>query len=85
MADLREQPPFTLETRETIGVVDKSGPKHFDRNVSPQARIAGAIDLAHGAVTEQTDNLIRSEPVPDPQPHRVHAVVDDRKDSTVAF
>jgi hypothetical protein len=85
MADLREQPPFALETRETIGVVGERGAKHFDRNASPQPGIAGAIDLTHGAVAEQTDNLIRSESVARTQPHRVHVAVDDWEESTVAL
>ena len=71
MTDLRQQPPFALATGETIGVVDKRRPQHFDGNVPPAPRIAGAIDLAGRPVAEQTDNLIRSESVARPQPHRV--------------
>jgi hypothetical protein len=85
MADLREQPPFALESRETIGVADESPPQHLERNVSPQPCIAGAIDLAHGAITEQTDNLIRSESLARPQPHRVCVPVDDSGEFTVAL
>ena len=63
MVDLRDQARFALETRETVGIVGEGCGKHLDRDVPPQPRIARAIDLAHGAVTEQTDNLIRPEPV----------------------
>ena len=72
VADPREQTPFALETRAPSGVVGERLPEDFDRDVPPQSRIAGAIHLAHGAITEQADDLIRSECVARPQPHRAH-------------
>ena len=57
------QPRFALEAREAIRIVGEGCGKNLDGDVPPKACIARAIHLAHGAVTKQTDNLIRPEPV----------------------
>ena len=63
MVDLRDEPRFALEAGETIGIVGERRREDLDGDISSQAGVARTIHLAHGAVTQQTDNLICPEPV----------------------
>ena len=63
MVDLRDQARFAFEAREAVRIVGEGCGENLDGDIPAQACIARAIHLAHGAVTNQTDNLIRPEPV----------------------
>ena len=63
MVDLRDEPRFALEAGETIGIVGERRREDLDGDVSSKASVARTIHLAHGAVTQQADNLISPEPV----------------------
>jgi hypothetical protein len=41
-----------LEARQTPGIFRKRRRQHLDRDLTPQARIADAIDLAHASGAE---------------------------------
>ncbi len=52
---------FVLELSKMLGV--RGGGQDFDRHVALQARIAGAIDLAHASSSQERDDFVRSETV----------------------
>ena len=54
---------LALEPRERGGaVVRPLGGSTLTRDVAAQLRVAGAVDLAHAAGPQGTENLVRSEP-----------------------
>jgi hypothetical protein len=69
MIDLRDEARLPLEPREALGVVSKTFRQHLYGDVAPETRVSGAIDLAHGAMAQQSDDFIGPEPVPRPQRH----------------
>ena len=52
---------FLFETGAAAGVVRDIGGQDLDGDVAAQARIAGAVDLAHGARAQAGDDFIGSE------------------------
>ena len=63
MVNLRDEARFAFEAREAVRIVGECCGKNFDGDIPAKTRVARAIHFAHGAVTEQTDNLIGPEPV----------------------
>ena len=53
---------FGLEALQSLGVRRERGRQHLDRDVAAEARIARAVDLAHGPGTEGAGDLVRAEP-----------------------
>jgi hypothetical protein len=53
---------FALEARQPIGITRHAGWQDFDRDVSAQARVAGAVDLSHVADADGRKHFIRAEP-----------------------
>ena len=49
---------FTLEPAEPIGISGKGRRQDFDRDVTAEARVAGAVHLAHAAAAEQRHDLV---------------------------
>ena len=49
------------EAREPIGVVGKGRRQGLDRDITTQAGIVGAIDLAHPTGAERRDDFVRSK------------------------
>ena len=49
------------QTDEAIGVGGKGRREDFDRDIAAEARIAGAVDLAHAAGADGGQDLIRAE------------------------
>src|SRR5688572_26259122 len=66
MVHLRDEPRLARVARETIDVVGECRWEHLDGHVASKARIARVIHLAHGASTQQRDNLIGPEPAARP-------------------
>ena len=52
---------FLLKTAQAVGIKRKRLRQNFDRHFAFEARVAGAINLAHASRAEQGDNFIRPE------------------------
>jgi len=65
-----EQLGLALEAREAIGILREGCGQRLDRDVAPEARVAGAIDLAHAAGAERRDDLEGAEAGSGGQGHR---------------
>ena len=57
MVESREGARLALESRETLRSPANAARNDFDRHVSPERRIAGAVDLAHTTCAEGGDDL----------------------------
>ena len=49
-----------LEAAEPLGIGDLAG-ENLDRDLALQARVTGAVDLAHAPRAEQPHDLVRAE------------------------
>ena len=49
---------FPLESRAPIGIVGDAGRQDLNRDVTPEPRVAGPIDLAHAACSEWSEDLV---------------------------
>ena len=61
MRELRDRACLALEPRTRVGRQQRARGQHLDRHVTPQARVVGAIHLAHPAGAERGDNVVRPE------------------------
>src|SRR5262249_5072585 len=61
MIELRNEARFTIEALAKLQIGGELGGKDFDRDNPIQARIVGAIDLAHSAGCEEALDFIRTE------------------------
>jgi hypothetical protein len=61
MVQRRQRLRFPREPRETLGVVREQRRQDFDRDVTIQLRVAGAIHLAHPAFTNLRGHFVRAE------------------------
>jgi hypothetical protein len=52
---------FALEACQPLGIVRKGVRQHLDRDLAPEARIRGAIDLPHATHADLGGDLIRAE------------------------
>jgi len=59
-----EQLRLALEPRQALGIRREHLGQDLQGDVAPEARIAGAIHLAHAAGTDRTDHFIDAEPLP---------------------
>jgi hypothetical protein len=50
-----------LEPRERVGIGGDAFGEDLDRHLAVQARVARAVDLAHAAGAEGSQNLVRAE------------------------
>ena len=55
---------FALEAGEPSGSRANGGGQHFDRDVAAQPRVARAVDLAHAAGAERSQDLYGPRRVP---------------------
>jgi hypothetical protein len=60
---------LVLEALQAVGARLIAGADDLDRDVAPQARIAGTVDLPHAPRAEELDELIRTELSPGGQRH----------------
>jgi hypothetical protein len=51
---------FLFETPQSIGVFSKRLWEHFDRDITPEPRVACAVHLAHAACAERRLDLVRT-------------------------
>ena len=52
---------LALQAGDAIGILCECGGQDLDRDVALQARVAGAIDLAHAAGAEHRFDFVRAE------------------------
>ncbi len=57
----RCSPRFLLEAVQAIGIVRESRRQHLDRDLAPESRVLGQVDLAHAASPERLENLVWTE------------------------
>ena len=69
--ELGEELRFALEARQALLVLGEGGRQDLDRHLALQARVGGAIDLAHAALAELGGDLVGAEALAD---HRVPGV-----------
>jgi hypothetical protein len=60
---------FAFEPPQAIAVGRKSCGQNLDRDISPETRVAGTIDLAHSTGADETDDFVRTEARPFSQRH----------------
>jgi hypothetical protein len=70
----REQPRFALEPSVPRRIGGEARRQDLERDVAAQAPIAGAIDLAHAAVTQHADHVVAAERLARLQPRLVRVV-----------
>ncbi len=61
MIQRREQLRFALEAGQPIGIAGEEVGQDLERDVAPEPRVAGAIDLSHAAGAERGDDLIGAQ------------------------
>jgi hypothetical protein len=62
VVECRERPRFALEAREPLRVGRERLWQDLQRDLTPQRRIARAIDLTHAAFAKLGEDLVGSEP-----------------------
>jgi hypothetical protein len=70
LADARDGPRFTLETRSTIRIAGEMLAKGLDGYEAIDARVSGFVDLAHPTRAKQVDDFVRAEPCSRRKRHR---------------
>ena len=61
VVERRDGTGLLLEAAEAVGIVREARREHFDRNVAAEARVAGAVDLAHSTFANLGKDLVRPE------------------------
>ena len=69
VAQRSEHPGLALEARETVGIPRHVVRKDLDGHVPTQPLVARAVDLAHAARPQRSDDLVRTEPRASGQGH----------------
>jgi hypothetical protein len=87
MRERGDGPRFALETRTSVRVLGEARGKHLERDVSPETRVLGAVDLAHAALAQPLDDTVPGDLCADhteilPQPHAPRAPGRERAGST---
>src|SRR5262245_7843429 len=62
MVQRRDDFSFTLEARQTVGIVRDIRRQHLHGDLPLQSDIGGAIDLAHPSHAKTGDDFVRSKP-----------------------
>ena len=70
MVQRRGRACFLLEALQPLRIGGQTGRQDLDGDVTPQARIASPIDLAHAARAKERDDLIRAESIAGRGRHR---------------
>src|SRR5579864_2663187 len=61
MIERRQRLGFSCEPGEALRVVRERLRKEFDRHVTVEPGVAGAVDLAHAARAEEREDLVRTD------------------------
>jgi hypothetical protein len=62
-------PGLLLEAAQAVGVGDTLRGDDLDRHFAAEARVAGAVDLAHASGAEGREHLVGPEPRAGPERH----------------
>src|SRR5688500_9160858 len=81
MIERRKHARLALEPRQTVRIGDESGGQDLDRDITPEARVVCAINLAHPADAQQAGDLERTETAAESEGHGV----EERGDSTAKW
>ena len=79
MVDLRDESRFPLEAGETICIIGECCREDLDGDVSSKTSVARAVHLAHGAVAQQADDLVRPQSIARVERHRGGNCAADRR------
>lgn len=60
--EIADRAALALESRERLQIACELRREDLDGDLAPETSIAGAIDLAHPAAAEETENFVRAEP-----------------------
>jgi hypothetical protein len=52
---------FTFEPRQPLGISGEQLRQDFDGDIAIELRVAGAVDLAHAAGPDGSEDLVRAE------------------------
>ena len=69
MIDGSEELSLAFEPLHALGIRRDRPRQNLDRNVSTQARVTRAIDLAHAAGAKRRDDLVRPDAIPGCERH----------------
>jgi hypothetical protein len=69
MIERRQRAGFAFETGEALGIVGERLGEDFDRDVTPEASVARAIDLTHSPGTERANDFVHAEARADWETH----------------
>ena len=61
MMELGEELRFTLEPRQALPVFGERRRQDLDRHLALEARVGGAVDLAHAALADLGEDLVGAE------------------------
>ena len=61
MVQRRNCARFLLETPQSVGIISQRLWQHFDRDITPEPRVACAVHLAHTARSDRRYDLVRPE------------------------
>ena len=61
MVERRDRARLAVEPMEAVGVVRRRVGEQLQGDLAPQARVAGAVDLAHAALSERSEDLVGAE------------------------
>ncbi len=61
MVERRDRARLAVEPMEAVGVVRRRVGQQLQGDLAPQTRVAGAVDLAHAALSERSEDLVGAE------------------------
>jgi hypothetical protein len=61
MVQRRNRARFLFETPQSVGIMCQCLWQHFDRDITPEPRVAGAVHLAHAARAQWSEDFIWPE------------------------
>src|SRR5262245_40538337 len=64
MVERREDLSFTVEPRKSIRIERQKLRQCFERDIAPQLRVVGAIDLAHPTRSDRLEHLVDADAEP---------------------
>ena len=69
MAERGNRAGFEFEAMEAIGITGQLAREHFQGDVAAETGIAGAVDFAHAAGSDEPKNLIGTESIAGSESH----------------
>ena len=78
MIERGERPCFALEPGDELGIAGERRGKDFQRHVATELRVARAIDFAHPAGAENTDDGVAADSGAARQTHARAAIIATR-------